>query len=76
MKIGTVMGKLEPLRSAPGFEEVSWIQARVEKETVVAADMVGTETGQTVLLADGTVAERCHMTCPADIIAVAVLGEA
>lgn len=73
MKIGTVIGKLEPKRSAPGFEEVSWIQARVEKETVVAADLAGAEAGQLVLLAAGAAAERCCMTCPADVIAVAVL---
>lgn len=73
MKIGTVIGKLEPKRSAPGFEEVKWCQVRVEKQTLVAADLVGTEPGQLVLLADGTLADHHHMTCPADTIAVAVL---
>lgn len=75
MKIATVIGKLEPKRAAPGFEEVKWIQVRVEKETVVAADMVDAAPGQLVLLATGAAAERCCMTCPADPIAVAVLEE-
>lgn len=75
MKIAAVIGKLEPKRTAPGFEDVKWIQVRVEKETVVAADLVGAAPGQAVLLATGSVAERCHMTCPADTIAVAVLEE-
>lgn len=73
MKIGTVIGKLEPQRCAPGFEEIAWMQVCVEKETVVAADMVGAEPGQMVLLATGAAAGRCNMTCPADVIAVAVI---
>lgn len=75
MKIGTVIGTLEPARSAPGFEDVRWLQVRVGQRIAVAADLVTAQAGQTVVLAEGSAARNCQMTCPADLIAVAVIGE-
>ena len=75
MRIGTVIGKLELSRSAPGFEDVAWIQVRLEKETTVAADLVGTSPEQLVLLAEGEAAKRYRMDICADTIVAAVLAE-
>lgn len=75
MKIATVIGKLETRHCAAGYENVNWIQVRLDKETLVAADLVGAGTGQLVLLATGDAAGRYRMDLCTDALVVAVLAE-
>lgn len=73
MKIGTVIGALEPERSAPGMEHIKWVQIRTEEESLTAADPIGVKKGQTVLLATGNAALGYQMGLCADALVAAVL---
>ena len=75
MKIGTVIGRLEPLCSAAGFEHVAWIQVRVDGEPVTAADPVGAQPGQQVLLALGRAAGHYRMDLGTDALVAAILKD-
>ena len=75
MKIATVIGKLEPKCYAPGLEEICWIQVRIDKELIVAADPVGAAPGQLVLLAQGPAAGHYRMELCTDALVVAVLED-
>lgn len=73
MKIATVIGKLEPKCSVRGFEEIQWVQTRADGEIFVAADPLGTQPGQLVLLATGAAAGHYRMDYCTDALVVAVL---
>lgn len=75
MKIATVIGRLEPERSAPGLESVSWVQVRTDEEILTAADPVGVQEGQMVLLATGNAAGHYRMDFCTDALIVAVLDK-
>ena len=75
LKIATVIGKLEPRRNAPGLEDARWIQLRIGKQMMVAADPVGAEPGQLVLVATGAAAGHYRMDLCTDALVVAVLED-
>lgn len=73
MKLGTVVGAVEPAGSAPGFEGVRWTQVRVGEELLVAADPIGSKKGQTVLLALGEAARHWQLGLVTDALVAAVV---
>lgn len=70
MKIGTVLGEIRMDACAPGFEESSWKQVRLEDRILVAADPLGVQSGDLVLVAQGVPADsyRMDLRCDAMII--------
>lgn len=75
MKIATVIGSLEPTRRAPGTEQVRWVQVRTDEEILTAADPVGVQPGELVLVATGAGAGHYRMDFRTDALIVAVLEE-
>ena len=75
MIIATVIGKLEPKCSVRGFEEIRWIRTQADGRILVAADPLGAEAGQLVLLAQGSAAGHYRMDYCCDTLVVAVLDD-
>lgn len=73
MKIGTVMGVLQLQKCAPGYEQVQWKQVRFADQVLVAADIVGANSGDLVLLAEGPAANGVRMDLRCDALILGIL---
>ena len=70
MLIGTVLGDVRLRECAVGYEQISFRQVRLEDRLVVAADLVGAQAGDLVLLTEGAAAAgyRMDLRCDALIL--------
>lgn len=75
MKIGKVIGPVRATRKAACLQEQTFLVVRSGEEELVAADQVGADTGDCVLLTTGTVASRYCMDAPVDAAVVAIVDE-
>ena len=73
MKIGRVVGSVWATRKAGCLSGQTFLVVDTGKEDLVAADQVGAEPGDRVLLVTGTVAARFCMDAPIDAAVVAIL---
>lgn len=73
MKIGTVTGTVQSVRTAECLAEQTLLTVRTEEEELAAVDMAGAKAGDKVLLATGTAASHLCMEAPVDAAVVAVL---
>lgn len=73
MKIGEVLGEVKALRKAPCLEGQRIVMVAIGAEHLAAADPVGSQTGDQVLLALGDAASRYCMEMPVDAAVVAVV---
>ena len=75
MKIGTVTGSVWSTRKASCLMGQTFLVVNTPEGEVVAADQVGADTGDRVLLVTGTVASRFCMEAPVDAAVVAILDQ-
>jgi len=73
MKTGTVLGVLETVKAARGYENARWVQLRTDEGIEAALDPIGAAPGDLVLVAAGEAAKAHTMSCPADALVVAVV---
>lgn len=75
MKIGTISGKVTYLRKAPCLTGEQFWLVDTRTEQLVAADLVGANLGDRVLLVTGQEAARLSLDTPMDAAVVAILEE-
>ncbi len=75
MRIGTVKGAVWATRKCAGLDGQTLLVTMFGRETLVAADLVGAGTGDTVLVARGSCV-RAMTDAPVDAAVVAILDHA
>jgi len=75
MVLGTVLSVLTVERSAPGYENIRWIQVKTDEGICTAMDPLEVKMGEIVLVAEGVAAARYSMTGCSDAVIVAVLAK-
>ncbi len=75
MLIGRILGTLEIRTPLMGAEHVRWVQLTCSEGICEAADLVGAQPGELVLVCRGEAASRAVAACPADAAVVGILSE-
>lgn len=75
MLIGRILGPLQIQTTLAGADKVRWVQLECGEGICEAADLVGAQPGQLVLVCKGAAASRTVAECPADAVVVAILSE-
>ena len=73
MTTGTVLGKLEILKCAPGQEGAAWVQLRTDRGVLTALDPVGVQPGDTVLFLEGPGADSFDQQIRPDAVITAIV---
>ena len=75
MKLCQVTGPLAVERRLAGLDQVAFVALRDDKgQTLAAADPLGVQTGDQVLVSEGGAPAALGRNCPADALVVCVLA--